>query len=232
MYSGEDITQRRKDIRLNILKSFEADLEKARSGVYADNAQNKALNRVGQQYGSKKIDKYDKYDNPIGDGSYHADYKVEDFKDYPQIHSSVSKSSGTESVYVTYSYRHPNEDFARRATVRFSGHQNNAVKFGDQISGNSTNAKNDVLVKLGLMRKIWVPRTKLSVKTQHVGKARLSEYVIADKTIDEILAMGSGANISKYKGKIAKDSNILILGNKVQKVNTIYGKYGYENIKD
>lgn len=54
-----DILKHRQMVTDRILKSCGAtteddDLEKARSGVYADNAQNKALNRVGQQYGSKK----------------------------------------------------------------------------------------------------------------------------------------------------------------------------------
>lgn len=38
----------------SILKAFDTDLEKARSGVYADTSQNRKLGRVGQKYGGKK----------------------------------------------------------------------------------------------------------------------------------------------------------------------------------
>lgn len=38
----------------NIVQQFGTDIEKARSGVYADTAENRKLHRVGQQYGGKK----------------------------------------------------------------------------------------------------------------------------------------------------------------------------------
>ena len=38
----------------NIAAQFSVDIEKARSGVYADNEENRKLRRVGQQYGGKK----------------------------------------------------------------------------------------------------------------------------------------------------------------------------------
>ncbi len=38
----------------NIAAQFGVDIEKARSGVYADNEENRKLHRVGQQYGGKK----------------------------------------------------------------------------------------------------------------------------------------------------------------------------------
>lgn len=50
----EDVKNHRDEVRGNILKSFEPDFEKARSGVYADTAENRRLNRVGQTYGNKK----------------------------------------------------------------------------------------------------------------------------------------------------------------------------------
>lgn len=51
--------------KLNILKGFiesdevHGDIEKARSGTYADNAENRKLNRVGQKYGSEKKEEND-----------------------------------------------------------------------------------------------------------------------------------------------------------------------------
>lgn len=41
-------------VQERIQKSFDDELEKARSGVYADTAENRKLGRVGQQYGGKK----------------------------------------------------------------------------------------------------------------------------------------------------------------------------------
>lgn len=68
----EELNRRRQAVAENISKSFENDIEKAlgagydpeggdednvekaRHGVYGDTAQNRRLNRVGQEYGSKK----------------------------------------------------------------------------------------------------------------------------------------------------------------------------------
>lgn len=61
----EDIQNRRNQVRNNIAKGFGyefvkaqddelVEIEKAKSGVYADTAQNRKLGRVGQQYGGKK----------------------------------------------------------------------------------------------------------------------------------------------------------------------------------
>lgn len=57
------ILKQRQMVQQRINKSFgveiekaenELDIEKARSGIYADNAENRRLNRVGQRYGSSK----------------------------------------------------------------------------------------------------------------------------------------------------------------------------------
>ena len=59
-----DVLEYRKQVCLNILKSFsyeEDDLfMKARSGVYIDNAENRRLNRVGKQYGTNSNNQYKK----------------------------------------------------------------------------------------------------------------------------------------------------------------------------
>lgn len=63
----EELQNHRLGVMDNIEKSFGTgfdlndELEKARSGVYADNAANRKLNRVGQKYGSEK-----KPDEPKG----------------------------------------------------------------------------------------------------------------------------------------------------------------------
>ena len=66
----ENILKHRLAVQQNIEKGFNdgtnlnEELEKARSGVYEDTAKNRKLNRVGQQYGSKKQE-----DEPKGEGS-------------------------------------------------------------------------------------------------------------------------------------------------------------------
>lgn len=72
-----DILEHQKAIMNNIAKSFgvensEDNLEKARSGIYTDNAENRRLNRVGQKYGSSKKDEQtntekDKKDKSVDD---------------------------------------------------------------------------------------------------------------------------------------------------------------------
>lgn len=49
MKTIEEIFEHRKEVQNNILKSFveDIDIEKARSGIYADNPENRRLNRVG-----------------------------------------------------------------------------------------------------------------------------------------------------------------------------------------
>ena len=56
----DELLMHRNLVNYNIQKGFNSgfdlneELEKARHGVYADNAQNRRLNRVGKEYGSKK----------------------------------------------------------------------------------------------------------------------------------------------------------------------------------
>lgn len=47
------------------MQQFGTDIEKARSGVYADTAKNRKLQRVGQQYGGKKQEE-EEHDKPKG----------------------------------------------------------------------------------------------------------------------------------------------------------------------
>lgn len=71
-----NILEHRRAVIDNIAKSFcensEDNLEKARSGIYTDNAENRRLNRVGQKYGSSKKDEQtntakDKKDRSVDD---------------------------------------------------------------------------------------------------------------------------------------------------------------------
>jgi len=153
----------------------------------------------------------DREGNSIGNGTFHADYNVYEFEEYPQITNSVSKSETTESVYVTYY----NKDNDKEAIVRFSNHVNNATIFGDQLNGNFT-GKDEILYKLGLMKRVFIPRKFIYIPNRAVKYKDVDQYPKADLTIKEMYALGAGADLSKYNGKIAKDSNYLILGDKVE----------------
>ena len=156
--------------------------------------------------------KYDRSGNLIGEGGWNVEHSVFDFNDYPQVTSSISKSETTESVYVTYTNRNTNQS----VTLRFSNHENNAVKFGDQLNGD-TATKAEVLYHLGLAKRTFIPKTYLWIDKQAIAKKNISKYEVCDKTIQEMYAMGEDADIAEYKGKLAKDSNYLILGDKVEK---------------
>ncbi|NDW19419.1 hypothetical protein D0T53_10935 [Dysgonomonas sp. 216] len=154
--------------------------------------------------------------NTIGDGSYNVEPSIFDFNnEYPQITTSISYSNTTESTYVTYK----NKDNDKSITVRFSNHENNAVKFGDQLNGYLATS-DEILFHLGLKQRQFIPKTYLSIWKRSVSKKDLAKgtYEFADKTIQEMYSMGENADLSKYKGKIAKDSNYLILGDKVELV--------------
>ena len=155
--------------------------------------------------------KTDKSGNYIGDGRYHVEYSTFDFSEYPQIDIKVNKSETTESVYVTYK----NNDNGKSIILRFSTHENNAVKFGDQLNGNLA-TKNEVLYKLGLMNRKFIPKKRLFISWKQPKKVDLDKYEVADKTMKELYDLGDGADISMYNGKLAKGSNYLITGDKIE----------------
>lgn len=239
-----NILEHRKAIQENIEKAFNGgvnlneELEKARSGIYADTAENRKLNRVGQQYGGKKQNvKVDKNGNPIGDGNFHVKYKVESFDEYPQIKSSVSKSNTTESVYVTYR----NTENGKSIKVRFSNHENNATKFGDELNGHYT-FKDEILYHLGLRKREFVPLVRAFIPFRQVSRKDLKNGVYSESkyTIEEMYdKVKRGESISDEVGKLAKNSNHLILRNGEMKEETrknIFGEtvkvgdYIYKNI--
>lgn len=80
------------------------------------------------------------------------------------------------------------------------------------------------------MRRIFVPNTHLIIGKQSVAKKNLSNYEEAELTIQEMYALGEGADLSKYVGKIAKGSNYLIYSDKVLKYEDKFGEYKYEKI--
>lgn len=167
--------------------------------------------------------KTDREGNLIGNADFHSSYDVENFNDYPTVFSSVNKSNSSESVYVTYT----NSDNLKSIVVRFSNHNNNAVRFGDQLNG-KTVTRNEILANLGLVKRVFVPETRLSIDWNYVKKTQVKLYEESNLTIKEMYDLGEGADLSEHKGKIAKGSNILIQGNKVEKLevkkNNMFGE--------
>jgi hypothetical protein len=146
--------------------------------------------------------KTDRNGNLIGDGSFHTDFKVLEFSN-PGISSTVSKSETTESVYVTYKY----ED--RSITCRFSIHENNAVKFGDQLDGYFASEK-EILFHLGLAQRVFVPQTYLSHGLSSIKMSTVLNYEVADITRQELFKLPEGADISQYTGKVLKGTNNIV----------------------
>lgn len=178
----------------------------------------------------------DRSGNFIGDGSFNVAPTVIDIKEYPQVSYTISESNTTESTYVKYY----NKDNDNEVTVRFSNHENNAVKFGDQLDGNTV-TKNEILSGLGLKKRTFVPDTSLSISSRMVKKSEAKNYEEADLKIQEMYALGKDADLSEYQGKLAKGSRRLIEGKKVEEVehrrrgplgeSVRVGKYIYEDIK-
>ena len=164
---------------------------------------------------------FDRLGNIVGDGRFHADYNVFDFSTlgYDFIKSSVSKSETSESVYVYY--RNTQND--KVACVRFSWHTCNAVRFGDVLDFTD---KDEILYRLGLKTKKRIDefKTRLAIGFQTVKKVDAHKYEEAELTIQEIYALGAGADISQYVGKLAKGSRYLILS---KKINSYEDKVGF-----
>lgn len=158
-------------------------------------------------------ERYDENDQPIGDGTTHCSYRIEDFGELP-VRAIVSESYSTESVYVTYT----NLDSHVSVKVRFSSHTCNDVKFGAAIDGNTSDARNEILFRLGFIDRIPVPFFVNHIHTQYVAKKKLHAYEEADKTIAEIIALPAGTDISEYRGKLAKGTTKMITSDKVLRV--------------
>ena len=149
----------------------------------------------------------DRNDNLIGNGTYHVEHHVIDLSDYPQVSYCIDKSNTSETVYVKYF----NSENGKEITTRFSWHENNAVKFGDQLNGYIA-SENEILYHLGLKTREFIPNTYLAIAKRMVKKVEMKNYDESDLTIQEIYALGAGSDISAHTGKLAKGSNWLIEG--------------------
>lgn len=151
--------------------------------------------------------KVDGKGNEIGNGEFHVNYHIFEF-DNGQIETRVSKSDTTESVYVYYSFK------TERVTVRFSNHENNATKFGDQLNGMWA-TRDEVLFHLGLKKRVFIPLVRKNIGSMTVKKVEMKNYEVADLTIQEMYELPVGTDISMFKGKLAKNSNRLIFSDVV-----------------
>lgn len=155
-------------------------------------------------------ERYDINGQMIGNGDSHCAYNIEEFPGLP-IKTNVQKSLSSESVYVTYLHM----ETLKLAKVRFSSHTCNDVEFGAVIDGHSTNVRNEILYKLGLVERRFVPAFSGCITFQNVAKKKMHLYEVADKTIAELSSLPAGTDISEYRGKIAKDSSMVITSSKV-----------------
>lgn len=162
----------------------------------------------------------DRQGYPIG--GIHEDYDVIDFaaRGYDYIEASVSKAETTESVYVYYR----NTRNGKVACVRFSRHTCNAVKFGDVLEWSDTD---EILYRLGLKGKKVVEdySTRLFIDFRQVKKVDVDKYAEAPLMIQEMYALGADASLAAYKGKLAKGSRYLILGDSVKAYTTKIGSH-------
>lgn len=106
----EDIMKHRAAVEANIEKAFNGgvnlneELEKARSGVYADTAENRKLARVGQQYGGKKQNADDSDNEDLDKKKHELEREVSTAKTMVEIYRdkctrlryNVKKSDGSK----------------------------------------------------------------------------------------------------------------------------------------
>lgn len=169
--------------------------------------------------------KTDREGNIIGNGNWHTLYNVEVFDGFPQITSKVEKSETTESVYVKYY----NSDNGKSVIVRFSNHNCNAERFGDVLGRWAS--KDEILYNLGLKKRRFEQSVRIFIPTQQVKKKKLAagEYEYSEYTIQELYNMVKNKqSIKSHIGKVAKNSNYLILDDGKEFLETRVNCFGEE----
>lgn len=159
-------------------------------------------------------DRYDREGYLIGNGDYHVDYYIEDMANYP-VDIQVQKSSSTESVYVHYRNREDFEqalrdDFEtdiRVATVRFSHHTCNGLRFGHYLPGDSSNNRIEILYRLGFavrnVEEVYSPYIHIAP----IAKKKAAQMELCPFTLAELRSRGTGADLSDVKGTVISQSN-------------------------
>ena len=131
-------------------------------------------------------ERYDRYGNMIGNGTWHVPYFVYDI---PGADVSISPSLSSESVYVTY--RTPN---GKSSQARYSTHYSNHDD-KDAV---------DILEDLGMVGSVPVWHIKLG--GQNVKKRAVDSYPSSGKTYDELLSLPEEER-QKYKDMLIVDEN-------------------------
>ena len=67
--------------------------------------------------------------------------------------------------------------------------------------------------------------TRLFIASQQVKKIDVGNYDEAPLTIQEMYALGAGASLADYKGKLAKGSRYMILGDSVKAITYKSGSH-------
>jgi hypothetical protein len=155
----------------------------------------------------------DKEGNYIGDGAFHNQYHIEDMSMYADVDVRLEKSNTSESVYVVYTRAVGSE--IKSIKVRFSNHNNNGVRLGMELDGNFA-SREEILYHLDYATREFIPQTQLMIASRQVKKVLIPTFEECDKTMRELYAMGKDADLSAYVGKLAKGSNYLIQGTKVE----------------
>ena len=155
----------------------------------------------------------DKEGNYMGDGAFHNQGHIEDMSMYADVEVRLDKINTSESVYVVYTRAVGSE--IKSIKVRFSNHNNNGVRLGMELDGNLA-SREEILYHLDYATREFIPQTQLMIASRQVKKVLIPTFEECDKTMRELYAMGKDADLSAYVGKLAKGSNYLIQGTKVE----------------
>lgn len=170
----------KKPLKISSWKILDNDYTKrAEEKIKEIESQNREFEKI-----NKTVYREDKYGNPIGNGTTHANYTVYDI---PGTEVSISPSTSSESVYVTYT-----TPDGKSVKDRFSNH------FSNQESKDII----DILYELGFVDA--EPRYKEKLMGQNVKKKEIKNYPSSGKTYEEILSLPK-EEMKKYKGSLIVD---------------------------
>lgn len=153
-----------------------------------------------------------RYENNFREG-FHVSYYVEEIEG---IEVKVNEAVTSESVYVNYY----NPENGKKCICRFSTHTCNGEKFGDYLNG-YTASRDEIMFRLGLKKRTFVPNIieRLVIDADFISKderKKLNEERL-NVTIKDLYAMGEGADLTEYVGKVTSDGKWRIKGDKVVK---------------
>lgn len=164
----------------NFLKKLDNDATRAA------NDRIRRLEKQNMELGWRKESRADRFGNPIGDGTYHANYTVYDI---PGTEVSISPSESSESVYVTYF--NPGKS---HSTSRFSHH----------FSNQENKDPMQIMSELGMLKS--KPIVEKRLLGNFVKQKKIDSYPSSGKTYDELRSMPDDER-RKYKDMLIVDDN-------------------------